>query len=81
MFKQFVKNNIILVSIVLFLSLFSVFVIMKPLFLFNKDGSIKQFGLGYSNKSVIPIWLLVIVLAIAAYFAVLYYLSFKKMHF
>ena len=40
----------------------------------NKNGSIKDFGLGYKNKTVLPIWLITIILAIISYFLVLYYL-------
>ena len=32
----------------------------------------KDFGLGYTDKTVIPIWLLVIILAIVSYLAIAY---------
>ena len=80
MIKLFVKNNIVLITIILFLFLFSLLIISKPAFIFNKDGSLKIFGLGYKNKTVLPIWLSAIILAIISYFIILYYLSFSKLH-
>ena len=79
MFRLFVKNNINLVAIVLFLILFTIVVISKPACLFNKDGSFRKFGIGYKNKTVIPIWLVTIILGILAYFFVLYFLTIPKL--
>ena len=54
MFITFVKNNITLVAVALFVLSFSLIMSFKPGFLFNKDGSIRKFGLGYKKKTVIP---------------------------
>ena len=48
-----------------------VFMVIKPAFLFTKDGSIRHFGLGKRNSTIIPIWLFVIILAIMIYMMVL----------
>lgn len=80
MYRTFVRKNINLVSIVIFLFLFTFVVLMKPAFLFNKDGSFRNFGIGYKNKTVIPIWLVAIILAILAYFSVLYFLVSPKLN-
>lgn len=74
MYRRFVRKNITLVSIVIFLFLFTVVVLLKPVFLYNKDGSFRNFGIGYKNKTVVPMWLVAIILAILAYFSVLYFL-------
>lgn len=74
MYRTFVRKNITLVSIVIFLFLFTVVVLLKPVFLYNKDGSFRNFGIGYKNKTVVPMWLVAIILAILAYFSVLYFL-------
>jgi hypothetical protein len=79
MFRLFVKNNINLVAIVVFLILFTIVVVSKPSCLFNKDGSFRKFGIGYKNKTVIPIWLVTIILGILAYFFVLYFLTAPKL--
>ena len=72
MFIAFVKNNITLVAVALFVLSFSLIMSFKPGFLFNKDGSIRNFGLGYKKKTVIPVWLMSIILGILAYYFVLY---------
>lgn len=80
MYRTFVRKNINLVSIVVFLFLFTFVVLMKPAFLFNTDGSFRNFGIGYKNKTVVPIWLVTIILAILAYFSVLYFLVSPKLN-
>jgi uncharacterized membrane protein YozB (DUF420 family) len=71
----FIRNNPVLVSIILFLTLFIIFHLLKPGFLYNKDGSLRQFGVGYRNKTILPVWLLSIILGILSYLFVRYYLS------
>ena len=66
--RDFIKNNKILATFILFLFMFTTLMMTKPSFAFNKDGSIKDFGLGYTNRTVLPIWILVIVFAIISYF-------------
>ena len=74
MYKTFIRNNNLSVSIALFLLLFTLFAYIKPSFLFNKNGLIRNFGLGKSNCTILPIWLLVIIISIVSYLAILYYL-------
>lgn len=45
----------------------------RPLFLFKSDGSIREFGIGYRNKTIFPIWLLSLVLGILTYTGVVYW--------
>ena len=53
---------------------------IKPYFLYNRDGSIRDFGIGYKNKTIFPIWLLSIVLGIVCYLAVNFYITMPKMY-
>jgi hypothetical protein len=78
MFKNYVRENAPLVSIILFLIIFASIQMMKPLCFYNKDGSIRDFGIGYKNKTILPIWLSSIVLGILCYLAVLFYISSNK---
>lgn len=73
--NQFIRENMTLVAIIIFVIVFGIIQIIKPAFLYNTDGSIREFGIGYKNKTIFPIWLLAIVLGIASYLAVLYYLT------
>ena len=75
--KTIIRNNRLSVSIILFLIIFITIVQFKPAFLFNKDGSIRGFGLGKSNTSIIPVWLFGILVAILSYLLVLYLTSFN----
>jgi len=70
--RVFVKKHITSVSIVLFLGVLFVVASMKPHFLFNRDGSLRDFGVGFKKKTVVPMWLVVIVIAVMSYYAVLY---------
>jgi hypothetical protein len=70
--KLFIKQNITSMSILLFMILFGIMVYLKPNFVFNKDGTMRQFGIGYRNKTVIPIWLIVIIMAYLSYLFLLY---------
>lgn len=62
------------ISIVLFVTLFSLIHIAKPSLLYTKEGGFRQFGVGYKHKTVVPIWIVAICLAILSYLAVMYYL-------
>jgi hypothetical protein len=75
MLRTFTKNNITLVSIVIFLFIFSIVQMIKPSFLYNKDSSLRQFGIGYKNKTILPLWLFSIILGILIYMLVLYYVT------
>ena len=76
MLRTFTKNNVTLVSIVIFLLVFSIVQMIKPSFLYNKDSSLRQFGIGYKNKTILPLWLFSIILGILIYMLVLYYLTY-----
>jgi hypothetical protein len=70
---DFIKKNQTLISIILFLVIYFIIQIDHPLFIYNINGSLKQFGVGYKNKTILPVWLLSIVLGILCYIAVKYY--------
>ena len=72
--KGFIRYHKLNVAIFLFLVMFSIVHFIKPGFLYNTEGGFRQFGVGYKNKTVIPIWIISIILAILSYLAVLYYL-------
>ena len=76
--RLFIRRNLNSFAIVLFLILFVGIQMIKPGFLYNHDGSLRQFGVGFNRKTVIPAWLLAIVLAILSYVIVLYYIVSPK---
>jgi len=56
-----------MIAILIFLILFAIVHYLKPGFAYMENGGFREFGLGYKNKTVIPIWVVVIVLAIFSY--------------
>lgn len=81
MLKNFVQRNIPLISIIIFLIFFIIIIVSKPTLIFDKNGKPREFGLGYKNKTVCPIWLVVIILGILSYLGILYYINFNRFMF
>ncbi len=74
--KQLIRENLPLVSILIFVILFATIQMYKPAFLYNTDGSLREFGVGYRNKTILPMWLLSIVLGILIYISLMYYVTY-----
>jgi len=74
--KNFVRYHKLNVAIFVFLLFFSIVHFIKPGFSYNHEGGFRPFGVGYRNKTVIPIWVVSIILAILSYLGVLYYLAY-----
>jgi hypothetical protein len=72
--KNLIRNNLAGSAIALYVVVFMLVQYMTPSFLYNEDGSLREFGIGYSSKTVLPIWLVAIVLGILSYVA-MYYIS------
>ena len=78
MYTTYIRENKPLAAIILFVLIFGSIQMMKPACFYNKDGSIREFGVGYRNKTILPIWLLSLVLGILCYLAVLYFVNTPK---
>jgi len=73
MFNQFfIKQHLTTFSILVFLAAFATIQAFRPRFMYNEDGSLRQFGIGFKRKTVVPAWLVAIVIAILSYLLVLY---------
>lgn len=75
---NFIKNHINSFAILLFLVLFSLLNFVQPGFLYNNNGTLREFGLGQRRKTILPIWLLSLLLGILSYLAVLYFVTIPK---
>jgi len=73
--QQYIRLHKANFAILLFLILFGTFHFIKPTFAYGPDGEFRPFGLGFQNKTVVPVWVVAISLAILSYLAVLYYSS------
>ena len=63
----YISMNHLTIAILLFIIMFSIIHFSKPILLYNTDGSLRQFGIGYRRRTVVPLWLVVILLSILAY--------------
>lgn len=79
MYRNLIRENITLFAIILFIIIFGIIQLIKPACFYNKDGSIREFGIGYRNKTILPIWLLSLVLGILSYLAVMFYVAHPKL--
>ena len=75
--REFILDNKLSIAVCIFLAFFFSIHMLKPSFVYNKDGSFREFGVGYRHKTVIPIWLVSIVIGIFSYLGVLYYLAYS----
>lgn len=79
--RNFIRRNITSVAIVIFVVVYAFIVLSKTPLIYNKDGYLREFGVGYSSRSVLPAWLIAILVAIISYFSVLYYVSKTRIDF
>ena len=71
--RQIIRNNLAGSAILLYIIVFMLIQYMNPSFLYNEDGSLREFGVGYSSKTILPIWIVAIIIAILSYLAVFYF--------
>ena len=69
--NNFIKKHCVSFSIVLFVFLFFFIQTLQPTFLYKYDGSLRDFGIGTKNKTILPIWLFAFILAVFCYIIVL----------
>lgn len=81
MYKHYIRENCVVVSIVLFVILFGIIQIKKPSCFYKNDGSLREFGIGYKNKTIFPVWLLSLILGLLCYLSVMYYNTAPKFTF
>lgn len=55
-------------SIIIYLLIIIIILILKPKTLFDNNGNSKQFGIGLKNKTILPIWLVFLLIAIFSYY-------------
>ena len=78
MFNQYISREALsVIAVFIFLILFGLINAFRPSVIYNKDLSFRRFGIGYKNKTVIPIWLFSIILAILVYVAVIYFFEYR----
>tara|TARA_B100001057_G_scaffold349524_1_gene350971 strand:- start:3879 stop:4109 length:231 start_codon:yes stop_codon:yes gene_type:complete len=70
---RLLRNHKLSLTILIFIVTYYFIQLLKPDFLYKKNGELRQFGIGYKGKTIFPAWLLSIILAILTYVLVCYY--------
>jgi len=78
---SFLKRNVVMFSLVVFSITYIILNMIKPSFLYNDNKTLREFGVGYRKKTVLPLWLISIVLAILSYFSILYLCTYKRIQY
>lgn len=81
MLNYYLQNYKIVSAIILFFILYILFISLKPSFCFDEDENLLQFGLNYKNKTILPLWLITILLSIISYFSIYYFLHLQNLVF
>lgn len=76
--KPFVREHKTSIAIAIFICLFSVLHLVKPTLVYDESGGFREFGVGFRQKTVVSIWVVVIILAVFSYLAVLSYLKYSR---
>ena len=74
--RMFIGKNKLNISLTLFVLLFGFIHYLQPSLVYNENGEFREFGVGYRHKTVVPIWLVAIILAIFSYLLVMSYLAY-----
>lgn len=69
--SHWIRRNKVVSAIFLFFLLFILLLTLFPSVWFENDGSIRDFGVGYKKKTILPAWLLAVLLGILSYVVVL----------
>jgi uncharacterized membrane protein YidH (DUF202 family) len=79
--RNYIKTHMATISIAIFICIFSIMTFSKPAVIYNNDGSLRNFGIGFKRKTICPAWLFAVVIAILSYFSVMYYVAVPKIQF
>jgi hypothetical protein len=72
------NKSVFTVVIIMYVTLYLIINQIKPDFIFNNlEDNLRQFGIGYKEKTIFPLWLVSIILAIFSYFIVCYVYHLK----
>jgi len=72
MYKLLLKKQPITLTILLFVIVYAIIQKAKPSFLYRRNGELRKFGIGYREKTIMPAWLMAIIIAILSYLLIHY---------
>jgi hypothetical protein len=74
----FIRNNLVSIAIAIFIFSYVTLHMFQPGFLYNKDGSLRQFGVGRKLSTVFPSWLVAIIMGIFSYLIAINLLRYSR---
>jgi hypothetical protein len=63
-----ISNTRLQIAFFIYIVLVGLLILLKPNYLFDEEGKLKHFGTGSKNKTVVPFWLIIFLLAIFSYY-------------
>jgi hypothetical protein len=78
---RFIKSHRVVLSVLLFLVIFYSIQYTRPACLYTQTGAIREFGVGFANKTILPIWLLSIFLGVLSYLTIKYISIYSHLRF
>lgn len=69
---EWICQNKLTSAIVIYVILFYSLQLCKPTWLYKADGSLREFGVGFRQKTFVPMWLCSVLLGIFSYIGVMY---------
>jgi len=73
---KWINSSPVVFALLIYCIAFTVIILLKPHFLFLHNGAIRKFGIGYQKKTILPLWLLSIILGIFSFMITLYIINF-----
>lgn len=74
---MFDTNRLFMILMVYFIG-YILIVVFKPGIVFDSTNNhLRSFGVGYKNTTILPLWLISILLAIFSYFIILYFIHIR----
>ena len=70
MVLELLKKHPIQASIIIYVFIISAIVLAKPRLFFHPDGRLKEFGTAQYGRTIFPLWLFCIILAVVIYFLI-----------
>lgn len=69
-------------AVMVFIVLYATVITIQPSFIYNHtQGSLRPFGIGYKNTTIMSLWFVSILLAILSYFLVVYVYNVQNLWF
>ncbi len=79
MLRIWIRKNKTPFIIFIYILFFYLIYHFKPAFIYNEDGSLKEFGAGTRRKTIMPLWLCCIYLAVICYLMVVFYVKYPTL--